>query len=144
LVEKSEAENVAKANKSKWFWILPLLCILFFVALLLQFQDNIQIKFFFLFPIIGVLFSIAALKDLFGAKSELLNSFCNLTGPSSCETVVGSSKWKIFEIVNFSDLSIVFFASQFLGLLAFVFMGNTTAYFVVQKIMLVCANRIIF
>jgi Thioredoxin/Vitamin K epoxide reductase family len=144
LVEKSEAENVAKANKSKWFWILPLLCIIFFVAILLQFQDNIQTKFFFLFPIIGVLFSTAALKDLFGAKSELLNSFCNLTGSSSCSLVVGSSKWKIFEIVNFSDLSIVFFASQFLGLLAFMFMNDATDYFNIQKIMLIGAVPVLF
>jgi thiol-disulfide isomerase/thioredoxin/uncharacterized membrane protein len=144
LVEKSEDENVAKIDNSKWFWTLPLLCLLFFVAIVLQFQDNIQTKIFFLFPIIGVLFSVAALKDLFGTKSELLNSFCNLTGASSCETVVGSSKWKIFEIVNFSDLSIVFFASQFLGLIAFLLMGNATDYFNIQQLLLICAVPVLF
>jgi hypothetical protein len=139
LVEKSENEITQTSPKNRFTLVLPILCLLLFAMVLFQFVPTIQDCFFFVFPILGVLFSVAALKDLFGTKSELLNSFCNITATSNCTTVVGSSKWKIFEIVNFSDLSMAFFASQFFALLAFVFMGNTTAYFVVQKIMLLGA-----
>jgi protein-disulfide isomerase/uncharacterized membrane protein len=139
LVEKSENETTPISPKNRFTLVLPTLCLLLFAMVLFQFAPTIQDWFFFVFPIIGLLFSVAALKDLFGVKSELLNSFCNITATSSCETVVGSSKWKIFEIVNFSDLSMALFASQFFALLAFVFMGNTTAYFVIQQLMLLCA-----
>jgi hypothetical protein len=48
-----------------------------------------------------MLFSIAALKDLFDTQqNELLNCFCNMTSFTSCSMVVGSTKWKIFEIIN--------------------------------------------
>lgn len=141
LVEKTEIE-IKSSHKSSW--ILPLCLLATFILVLLQFDDNLQTKLFFLFPTLGMLFSIAALKDLFGTKSELLNSFCNMTASTSCTTVVDSTKWKIFEVVNFSDLSILFFVSQFLGLLVFLFSGDTVTYFSIQKIALLGSIPILF
>ncbi|MFV7235503.1 thioredoxin domain-containing protein [Flavobacterium sp. ZB4R12] len=136
LVEKPEIENVIHTNKDKFYWVLPLLCLGLFLLTLLQFQENTQTKFFFVFPTIGLLFSVTALKDLFGTKSELLNNFCKISVSTNCNTVVGSNKWKVFEFINFSDLSIVFFSSQFLGLLIFLFAGGANTYFSIQKILL--------
>ncbi|MRX70413.1 Thioredoxin [Flavobacterium resistens] len=144
LVEKSKTDNLIESNKSKINWILPFLSIGLFFLIVAQFQFTLQTKFFFIFPTLGVLFSIAVLKDLFGAKSELVNSFCNITSSASCESVVGSTKWKIFESINFSDLSIVFFASQFLGMLTFLFMAKIDAYFSIQKGLLLCAVPLLF
>lgn len=144
LTEKSENEETLKPNKSKYSWFMLSLWLLLLLVTLFQFESAVYTKLFFLFPIVGVLFSIAALKDLFGTKSELLNSFCNMTASTSCATVVGSNKWKIFEIVNFSDLSIVFFASQFLSLLVFLLSGNATAYFAIQQILLLSAVPVLF
>ncbi|WP_026712794.1 vitamin K epoxide reductase family protein [Flavobacterium daejeonense] len=141
LVENQQ--NNFKSNKKTWFTTLFFLSLVSFFYTVLQFQIDLLDKTFFIFPILGVFFSIAALKDLFGTKSELLNRFCNLTVSSSCTSVVGSDKWKIFEKVNFSDLSIIFFTSQFLGLILFIFMADVEAYFNIQKIMLVCAIPII-
>lgn len=145
LIEKSKSYNLAQINKSKWFWVFPNLFIALFFLTLLQFKITIESKFFFMFPILGVLFSIAAIKDLFGTKSELLNSFCNLTASTSCTSVVDSKKWKIFEIFNFSDLSIIFFSFQFLGLLFFLFINPSSviAYFSIQKIALICSIPIL-
>jgi uncharacterized membrane protein len=143
LVEKPKLENAVITNKNMFFWFLPFLCLVLFLFTLFQFQDNLQTKLFFIFPILGVLFSIAALKDLFGTKSELINSFCNITASTSCTIVVGSTKWKVFELVNFSDLSIVFFTSQFLGLFVFFFSGDAITYFSVQKILLLGAIPIL-
>lgn len=144
LIEKPETEKDLKPTKSSWFLVLQIFVILLLFLVLSQFETALSTQIFLVFPIIGVLFSIAALKDLFGTKSELLNSFCNMTSSTSCATVVGSNKWKIFEIVNFSDLSIVFFSSQFLGLLVFLFSGNATTFFAIQQILLLSAIPVLF
>lgn len=144
LVEKQENEEVQKSTKNHWSWVLQIFVLAVLVLVLSQFETTLASKLFLVFPIVGILFSIAALKDLFGTKSELLNSFCNMTTSTSCTMVVGSTQWKIFEIVNFSDLSMVFFTSQFLGLLVFLLSGNTTAYFAMQQILLLVAVPVLF
>lgn len=144
LVEKTTTENDIITKKNNIVWVLSSLCLILFLSILFLFEEKVLTKLFFIFPIIGLLFSTAALKDLFGTKSVLLNSFCNITATTSCETVVGSSKWKIFKILNFSDLSIVFFGSQFLGLLVFLFRSDGTAYLGIQKIMLLGAVPVLF
>ena len=136
LVEKPKTEALITVTKTKITWFLPFLCLIMFLVILIQLEYNLPTKLFFLFPSLGILFSIAALKDLFGTKSELLNNFCNMTVSTSCTTVVGSTKWKIFEIVNFSDLSIVFFTSQFLGLFVFLLNDNSIAFFAIQEMLL--------
>jgi uncharacterized membrane protein len=144
LVEKPETEEILFKRKNTFSWFLSFLFLISFLAVLLQFEDNLQTQLFFIFPALGILFSIATLKDLFGTKSELLNSFCNMTTSTSCSTVVGSTKWKIFEIVNFGDLSIVFFAAQILGLLVFLISKDAIAYFAIQKALLLASIPVLF
>ncbi|MDQ8013221.1 MAG: vitamin K epoxide reductase family protein [Flavobacterium nitrogenifigens] len=143
LVEKSDLTDVIPSNKSKLAGILPVLCAGMFALILLQHLAEIKSVLFLIFPILGILFSIAALKDLFGAKSKLLNNFCNITAASSCTAIIDSKKWKIFEFINFSDLSIVFFSSQLFGLLFFLLARNTVSYFTFQKTLLFCAVPIL-
>lgn len=143
LVEKTEIDNSLKSKKNSLSWILPSLCIGLFLITLAHFQISLTIKLFFIFPIFGILCSIAALKDLFGTKSKFLNNFCNLASNSSCTTVVESNKWKIFEIVNFSDLSIIFFSTQFFTLLLYILMVDEKVFFSFNQIMLFCALPLI-
>jgi protein-disulfide isomerase len=144
LAEKPTNEEALKPNKKGWSWVLPLFTLLFLALVLAPLETALSTKLFLVFPAVGLLFSIAALKDLFGTKSELLNSFCNMTASTSCATVVGSSKWKIFEFVNFSDLSMVFFSFQFMGLFFSILTNNTDSFFTLQKILLVFAVPVIF
>jgi len=141
FVEKPDVET-AKA-KSKLSWIVPLVCLAFFLLVLNSFQIHLYSGLFFIFPVLGVLFSVAALKDLFGAKSELITNFCNISASTSCDSIVSSTKWKIFEWVSFSDLSIVFFTTQFLGLFAFILTGNSAYFFVIQNFLLCFAIPVI-
>ncbi|KAF2329091.1 thioredoxin domain-containing protein [Flavobacterium daemonense] len=143
LVEKSEIENPKQIDKRKRLLGLSFFCAILFFLILAHFQISMQAKLFFIFPVIGILFSIAALKDLFGAKSELLDRFCNMTTSVSCTSVMQSNKWRIFEIINFSDLSIIFFCFQFLGLLTSFFINDSNSYFSIQKIILVCTMPLI-
>ncbi|CAA9203690.1 hypothetical protein FLA105534_04870 [Flavobacterium bizetiae] len=142
LVEPSEGENSATTKVKKWFWALSLLCAATFVASLLLLQQNWQIKLFFLFPILGILFSIVSLKKLFNIQNEFLDNFCDFSSATNCETVIHSKKWKLLDFVNFSDLSIVFFCSQFLGLLIFAYDYN--AFFSIQNILLLTAVPVLF
>lgn len=143
VVEKQEFEP-AKIKKNNFNGLFVSLLILAFGSVLYSFNATGKEILFLLFPTIGVLFSIAALKDLFDAKSELLNSFCKMTVSTSCSSVVGSNKWKIFEIVNFSDLSMVFFSFQFMSLFFSILTNNTDSFFILQKILLVFSVPVIF
>lgn len=96
-------------------------------------------KLFVLLPLVGLLFSIATQKDLFGAAGKLINDFCNMTSSTSCASVIGSEKWKLFRVVNFSDLSMIFFGTQFIGYLFFLFSDSLPQFFMIQKILLACS-----
>lgn len=136
LVEKNETEDAIDAKKNNLFWVLPSLCIVLFLFILFMVGEDLETKLFFIFPIIGVLFSVAALKDLFGAKSELISSFCNITSATSCSTVMASKKWKIFSFVDLSSISILFYATQFVALFVFLLSDNESEYFHIQKLLL--------
>lgn len=125
-------QKQTKKNK----WLFPSMMTLIFAGVLFLFENHWANQLFFIFPVLGILLSVAALKELFGTKSELINNFCNLTTTTSCNTIVNSKKWKIFEIISFSDLSIVFFGFQFLGLFAFMVSGNASVFLAIQKVLL--------
>lgn len=139
LIENSKIENPRHTSKFDWQWLLPALCATLLVLNFLNSTEDNVTKLFFIFPILGILFSIASLKDLFGTDNKLINSFCNLTPSTNCTTIINSKKWKIFELINFSDLSIIFFTSQFFGQITFLLEGNTAHFFVIQKIALFCS-----
>lgn len=143
IIEKSETEYTKINKKNRFFWLLPSLFFLLFFTSVKLFGQNWQNVLFLLFPFTGFILSIMALKDLFGTKSDFFESLCNLTVTTDCNAVVGSKKWKIFAILNFSDLSIVFFASQILSLSIFLLQNDTNTYFSIQKILLTFALPIV-
>jgi glutaredoxin len=134
LAEKNETEHTIKKKKNQWQWVLHSFCITFFITAISSFGGNFQAHSFFIFPTIGILFSVIALKDLFGAENKLINNFCNISTSTSCTTVVNSEKWRIFKLINFSDLSILFFTSQFLLFFISTLSGDLNAFFSIQKI----------
>jgi glutaredoxin len=143
LAEKNETEQTTKKKKKQWQWVLYSLCIAFFTTAISLFGSNLQVFSFFTFPTIGILFSVAALKDLFGTESKLINNFCNISTSTSCATIVNSDKWKIFKLINFSDLSMLFFTSQFLLLFTSILTGELIAFFSIQKITLLISLPVI-
>lgn len=143
LIEKNETECTTNAKRNNLFWVLPSLCIGLFLSIQFMSEEELQTKLFFIYPIIGILFSVAALKDLFGTKSKLINSFCNITSTASCSSVTGSKKWKVFSFVDLRSLSIVFYTSQLVALFLFLFSNSVYEYFYIQKILLFCAIPVI-
>ncbi len=138
LIEKNEINKVINKKKQNFFIYCSFVIV--FLLILCMSDEKLSAKLFFIFPIIGIIFSLAAIKDLLGTKSVLLNEFCNLTASTNCTTVVDSKKWKFFEIISFSDLSILFFGSQLISLFVFLISLNAEAFFFNSKNFTFCIS----
>ena len=137
-----EPEPGIEAPKKKSGRVLSFLGGLLVVVLgysLYGFAERMSDLLFVLLPIVGILLSMAALKDLFGADSNFVKKFCSFSVEDSCSNVVTSKKWKVFEYVNFSDLAIVFFSTQFLSFIILLLTGNIESYFGIQKALMVAS-----
>src|SRR5690606_24951188 len=145
LAEKTESRRAKALPKQELLLLLLLSALLAFGMFIILYHSkaNLQSSIFLTFSIIGLIFSFAALKDLFGSNNRLLNDFCNITSLTDCSSVIGSNKWKLFKYINFSDLSITFFATQLLGLLLFFSSGNEKQFFFIQEVLLYTAVPII-
>lgn len=136
LIEKSEKNEKSNINYKNYSWFLPVFCLITFIYIVFQFEASLQSKVFFIFPFIGILFSMLTVKELFGVQSSFLNHICNINAFNSCSALLSSNNWKIFEIINFSDLSIVFNFSQFVSLFIFLLINNTESFFSIQLILI--------
>lgn len=135
LTESTEkVETTLLKNKSGIIFLF--ISIILLGGILFNSENAIYTTFFLIFPIIGFIFSIAALKDLIGVKSELINSFCNISTSTNCSSIVGSKKWKFFEVIDFSSLSIIFFSSQLVGLFLFTINKKANEYLEIQSLLI--------
>lgn len=142
LAENEGTPPKAKSN-TKHNYILPLVTLVLITSVIILTSPKNWLLFFYALPILGTLLSIAVLKDLLGTKNELLNKFCNITTNTSCNTIVNSNKWKIFDIISFSDLSIIFFSAQLVCLFLMGLINLYADYFSIQTIMLISAFPVI-
>ncbi len=134
LVEKPEFHSESE-NKNNLLFLFGAVSFVLFLITLIQFKVSLSTALFFLFPLLGTLFSIASLKDLFGVKIQMINSLCNFSSSTNCDEVIKSDKWKIFKLINFSDLSIVFFTTQFISLFFMILSGVVHDYFYIESIL---------
>ena len=144
LVEQDD--KVVAKPKSTNFLLNSLLitsAILFFTLIIID-VPNKWFSFFYAFPFLGLFLSVGALKDLFKTKNKLLDKFCNATANTSCNTVVHSSKWKVLKTVGFSDLGIVFFIVQIVGLFLMGLSDGYIVYFSIQTVLLIVSIPVIF
>ncbi|WP_437373371.1 hypothetical protein [Maribacter litoralis] len=140
LVEnEKQIEDTSSNNAPSYF--LNFIFGSLFVYIFYTSHSNIWDLIFMVFPIIGMILSVGAFKFVLNSESEFLSKLCNLTGTSdlseqnsnsSCNTVIRSSKWKIFEKLNFTDLSITFFSSQIMGLFFMSLYNLQAQYFSIQ------------
>lgn len=144
LADGSEMPLVQTLTKNKFLRTSLMLTLIVFLGLIVFNDINYKLKLFYLLPLVGILFSLAVFKDILFKRSGLIDKFCGMTPTSSCESVINSAKWKIFEYVKFSDLSLVFFISQFVGYFVFNQLAIQQEFFIIQKILLIACVPIIF
>jgi uncharacterized membrane protein len=142
LVENEDTVPKAKL-KPKYNLIIPIVTLALIIAVIVLTAPKKWFLLFYTLPVLGLLFSIAALKDLFSTKSELLNKFCNVSANTSCNTVVNSTKWNFFDTISFSDLSILFFSTQFVGLFLMGLLNLYSTYFSIQIVVLLFSIPVI-
>lgn len=136
-----ENENINLRNKKFPFLILiPFL--LLTASLLINFS-NLWIVLFYIFPVIGFILSLFSLKDIFNFQSDLFSKLCNAAFSFSCDEVVNSSKWKVFEKVSFNDLSLIFFSTQFFSYFFFIIIDKYYEYLIILKILLLLSIPIV-
>lgn len=140
LAEDEKERKQIKTQKANFSCLFPFLIVL--ILILYRNFQGFWIYFFYVFPILGVIFSILALRELFNVNSIIFNRFCNMSDSYDCNAVVNSSKWKILEKVNFSDLGITFFLFQIISLLSAGFSSTYSEYFFVQYALLLVSMPI--
>ena len=87
LAENGDQSLISNPANGQFTSILTGLGVLVFLFSLWLFHSNLYTGLFFVFSLVGILFSVAALKDLFGVKSNLKDSFCNITSSTGCNTI---------------------------------------------------------
>jgi thiol-disulfide isomerase/thioredoxin len=53
--------------------------------------------------------------------------------------VINSTKWKFLKFIGLTDLSIVFFTTQFIGFFVFLFAHDSANFFAIQKILIIAS-----
>ena len=131
ILDKNEQIKTKSFLKRKALKVFSMMII--GLLLLISSSYNLIIMVFYLLSLLGIYFSTIALQDIFEIESRLFNKVCV---KSECDSVIESTKWKLFRVISFSDLSIAFFISQLLLLFFMVLSGDTQQFLLFQKGML--------
>lgn len=144
LLVENNAEIPQVKVKKRYTLLIPLLLSIFIISIILNDLYNLRLLVFFIFPFVGLYLSVIALKDLFNTSSSIIDKLCNATSETSCKSVVNSDKWKVFDIISFSDLSILFFATQICSLFLMGLSDNQLDFFYIQTFLLMLSVPVMF
>ena len=130
LVAEQTENTIEAASKKSWLGniVLPLLLAATFLLTFTNDQFPLMFSGFALFSILGIFLASEALKQEFGVKNTISSGVCNATPTTDCNAVINSEKTKLLGKVSLSDISIIYFVSQFLSLLI-LGLGTATASF---------------
>ncbi|NMH28492.1 vitamin K epoxide reductase family protein [Flavobacterium silvaticum] len=119
------------------------LCVSFFITLLFYLQPNFFELILVVCSLIGGILAIGAQEKVFDSAGAFVQSLCSIGKATSCTNVINSKKWKLFQILNFSDLSITYFATQLLGYSYFKAAGNIPDFLIVISFFLMLSLPLI-
>ncbi|WP_276366268.1 vitamin K epoxide reductase family protein [Chryseolinea sp. H1M3-3] len=91
--------------------LLGSVILVMFLTSIILFGSFAHLAIFFL-AFCGVLVSYFLVAREYGIKYNFIESFCNSSTNPSCERIAASNAAKIFGIVHFADLSLVYFILQ--------------------------------
>lgn len=134
LVEKGEEFQIEKPKnpKTSRFIITAIISLMSFTFLFFNHRTSLL---FFILAILGLYFSIQALNNVFGIESKIISLVCNNTTKTSCD-LQQSNKWGIFKIIDFTDISLIFFSFQIISLLLFNLTDQQYQYLKLNSILL--------
>jgi hypothetical protein len=136
LLIESKADTVGPTTKNWFLRAMAFITIVLFSLIVVLNQPDIDVLVFYGLSAMGTFLTIMALKDVFVTQNSLLDRFCNASHNFNCNAITGSNKWKLFKVLSFSDLAIVFFISQFSALFLMGLANLGGDYFGIQKLLL--------
>jgi uncharacterized membrane protein len=139
LEENQQLKKKYTKNIAVKFTQITLICLLIIVAS----GFNLSILGFQVLSILGIALSVFVLKDVFSFNSSVHEKVCKITRKTDCKVVTSSKKWRIFEVLDFSDLSFSFFVSQFILLLIFSLVNQEIHFFRIQSLILTASTLFI-
>jgi thiol-disulfide isomerase/thioredoxin len=145
LVEGQEAPPTPKKNvQRKNIALLVLGLLLLLMGLLGANGVHYMPIILLLITAAGLYLSVLAINAELGLNEGTQPLFCTSLPKGDCNTVIGSTKGTIFNLVKITDACMVFFTAQFLALLLFHTAGWITIFYAYTFIALVAALPITF
>jgi uncharacterized membrane protein len=119
LIAEQTEETVKATSKNEIFGKIAIPLLFAVTALLIFYSEIVPFTFTGLavLSILGIFLALEALKQEFGIKNTISAGVCNATPTTDCHAVINSEKTKILGKLSLSDISIIYFSSQFLSLL---------------------------
>lgn len=114
--ENDAADKLAQKNKYLAAAFVTAGFALFVASIFIY--TNAVINIFGLLSLAGLAISIAALGTELGYQSKLVKQVCGIVGNGGCEKVLGSKFAKGFAGITPADISVLYFAAQFILYLA--------------------------
>lgn len=110
--------KILTTQKKSLSWLLFTLPFIALISLSIYFNKYDLNSFStILISTIGIIASIFILQEKFGVKNEIASKFCNINPSVSCNSVLTSNNSKINEYLNFTDLPLLFFATNFIAVI---------------------------
>jgi hypothetical protein len=129
--------NFVKSNSKQNYWNILFLIVLFCIPFVVVFIENYKLIYFQLLASLGIYFAIEAISEEFNVKTAFSSTFCNLTPKTSCESVIKSNKFKLNKNFGLSDISVIFFISQFFSVFLFSLSGNYNYLITLSTVLLI-------
>lgn len=104
---------------------------------MLSIPVTIYLGLFYIVSIIGLLLAILTQKELLNNGTVVIDKLCGISPKTDCRAVLNSTKWKIFEVIGFGDLGIIFFISNIKfvclhAIITFCVVFSNSIYFIVN------------
>lgn len=135
LIEGSKVENVKEPFLS-FMKTAIIILILLILTNIYSLNKSLYSVLFFALPVLGFVLSLSPLKEILKINHGFLKKICKTSSRTDCKAITESKKFRLTRYINFSDLSIIFFASQLLAYLIMNISNLQVEYFTIQKIAL--------
>jgi len=103
--ERSHQKNLQK-QKTNYSLVLSVLLVIFYIGIT---SDSLLKSIYFTFSLIGVYISYLIVKEKLNLNGYL-SKFCKASKKTDCQSVINSKESKIFNIIDLSDASIIYFS----------------------------------
>lgn len=117
IIEETEIDSVETNSQSRFnYALLTFLGSFIALILLIHYKAGLHQVLLIASAFAGLVIAIETVKQSLGIHSMLTSKLCSGTGNNDCTTVVGSKKWRLLQVINLSDVCVIFFSVEIAAL----------------------------